>query len=62
MGKWTLFIVIYIHVYITCIYYNGAYDKNIFYYLKADREMLYMYLLIISSMIYETFLRLNLVI
>lgn len=46
----------------TCIYYNGAYDKNIFYYLKADREMLYMYLLIISSMIYETFFRLNLVI
>lgn len=41
----------------TCIYYNGAYDKNIFYYLKADREMLYMYLLIISSMIYETFFR-----
>lgn len=58
MGKWTLFIVIYIHVFTIMVHMIKIYS----YYLKADREMLYMYLLIISSMIYETFFRLNLVI
>lgn len=50
MGKCSLFIVIYIY---TCITIMVHMIKIYSYYLKADRERLYMYLLIISSMIWD---------